>query len=392
MRSLTIGQARRTVLGAQGLDREVAPGRVDVRHLRGALARNHVVQLDSVNVNARAHYLPFLSRLGPYDPGRLDRWLWHSRETFEYPAHEASVQPVALHPLLRHRMAEGHRWGIDHTGEDREYAEDVLAQVAERGPLTVRDLDDAGGRGGSWWGWSSGRAALDWLYARGDIAVHHRDATFALHYDLTERVIPTEILALPTPTREEAQRELVRLAARACGVATARDLVDHFRLPIPEGRAAVAALVAAGELEPVRVEGWRDEAYLSPGARRPRRTDATALLSPFDPLVWFRPRAERLFDFTYRIEIYVPKAKRQYGYYVLPFLFGDRIAARVDLKSDRRAGALLVLGAWAEEHADRPAVARSLASRLREFATWQGLSEVAVSRNGDLADLVARHA
>ena len=387
MRSLTIGQARRYALGAQGFADARPAGRVDVRHLRRVLALNSVVQLDSVNVSARAHYLPFFSRLGAYDTDRLDDWLWRSRENFEYPGHEASVLPVTLHPLMRWRMARAHRWSsVERLAtEHPTYLDQVLSAVSEAGPLSVSDLESSGTRGGSWWGWNAGRVALDWLYVKGELAVHHRDPQFTLHYDLHERVIPDEVLALGTPTEVEAQRRLLLLAARAHGVGTARDLNDHFRLPITTSRELLADLASEGELVEVHVEGWRDPAYLHPEAVLPHRIEARALLSPFDPVVWFRERAERLFDFHYRIEIYVPREKRRYGYYVLPFLLDDRIQARVDLKSDRQAGVLRVLGSFAEDGVDVARVARELAAELTLYARWQGLGDVAVAPSGDLA-------
>lgn len=387
MRTLTIDQARRIALGAQGFGRPRPSGRVDVRHLRRVLETNSVVQLDSVNVAARAHEMPFFSRLGPYDVDRMLDWLWDGTENFEYPGHEASVMPLRVHPLLRYRMQRAHPWRSaqrileEHPG----YVDDVLAQVAASGPLSVRDLADAGSRRGSWWGWNIGRVALEWLYVSGALAIHHRDRAFTLHYDLPERVLPPQVLAMPAATRPQAHRELLLLAARGQGVGTVHDLADHFRLRTREARAAVDDLVAAGALEPVRVRGWDEPAYVLPDVVVPRRVRARALLSPFDPVVWFRPRALRLFDFHYRIEIYVPKPRRLYGYYVLPFLLDDRLVARVDLKSDRQAGVLRVLGAWAEDGVDRVRVARELADELRLFASWRGLTALDVADHGDLA-------
>ena len=388
MRTLRADQARRIALGAQGFARPRPAGRVDVRHLRRVLDHNAVVQLDSVNVAARAHYLPFFSRLGPYDRDRLDHWLWRSGENVEYAAgHEASVMPMAVHPLLRHRMTGIHPWGgVQRLAEEHPgYVDEVLAQVRARGPLSVSDLADAGSRGGSWWGWNLGRVALEWLYAKGDLAVHHRDRQFTLHYDDYARVIPPEIRARPAPPAPEAHRELLLLAARAHGVGTVHDLADHWRIPIGDARRALAALVEEGSLEEVRVAGWREPAYVRADVVLPRRIAARALLSPFDPVVWFRPRAERLFGFRYRIEIYVPRHKREYGYYVLPFLLGDRLVARVDLKADRAAGVLHVYGAFAEDGVDRVHVAGELATELATFAGWLDLDEVAVADRGDLA-------
>ena len=387
MRTLTIAQARRVALGAQGFARPRPDGRVDVRHLRRVLGHNGVVQLDSVNVAARAHYLPFFSRLGTYDRDRLDAWLWWSGENFEYWGHEASVMPMAVHPLLRHRMTGIHPWrGVQRLAEEHPgYVDQVLAQVRAEGPLSVSDLEHAGSRGGSWWGWNLGRVALEWLYAKGDLAIHHRDAQFTLYYDAYERVIPPAVRAAPLVPAPDAHRELLLLAARAHGVGTVHDLADHWRIRITDARSALAALLAVGAVEEVRVAGWREPAYLDPAAALPRRIRARALLSPFDPVVWFRPRAERLFGFRYRIEIYVPRHKREYGYYVLPFLLDDRLVGRVDLKADRGAGILRVHGAFAEEGVDRARVARALATELAQLAGWLGLEEIAVADRGDLA-------
>jgi uncharacterized protein YcaQ len=386
MRTIPLERARRIALGAQGFATPRPEGRVDVRHLRRVLDRNAVVQLDSVNVSARAHYLPFFSRLGPYDTGRLDRWLWHSRENFEHWGHEASVMPVSVHPLMRHRMRR-HPWkGVQRLADEHPgYIETVFDAVSADGPLSVSALERSGTRGRSWWGWNHGRIALDWLWVTGRLAVHHRDRSFKLHYDLPERVLPGSVLAAPTPPREEALKALLLHGARSHGIGTARDLADHFRINVPEARPLVAELVAEGALQEVRIDGWRDVAYLHPAAVAPRRVRARALLSPFDPVVWFRERAQRLFGFHYRIEIYVPAEKRRYGYYVLPFLLDDRIAARVDLKSDRGTGRLVAKGAWLEDGLDRTRVAGELAAELRTFATWQGLGDVEVADNGDLA-------
>jgi uncharacterized protein YcaQ len=269
-----------------------------------------------------------------------------------------------------------------------DYAARVLEEVRARGPLVAGDVAEPDGtqaRGGGWWGWTMAKATLEGHFARGTIAIaERRVAGFARAYDLAERVVPAEHTAR-VMAREDAQRELVRLATRAMGVATARDIADYYRMAPREARQRVVELVSAGELREVSVEGWREAAYLHADARQPRTISAGALLSPFDPVVWFRPRAERLFGFDYRIEIYVPKEKRKYGYYVLPFLLGDRLVARVDLKADRGTGRLLVLGAFLEPHAKSDDVAAPLASELRAMARWLGLDEVVAARRGNLA-------
>jgi len=359
------------------------------------LGRTRLLQIDSVNVFERAHYLPLFSRLGAYDKGLVDRAAYGGAELFEYWGHEASLLPVALHPLLRWRMeraaALGEGWGRTQrlASEQPALVERVLQRVRDEGPVTAADLHDgaAARPSGPWWDWSATKVALEHLFWTGQVTTADR-RSFTRLYDVTERVLPASVLALPTPSREDAQRELVRLAARAHGVATERDLRDYFRLRPVEAACAVRDLVEAGDLLPVEVEGWRQQAYLSPGAAVPRRVRASALLSPFDPLVWERARAGRLFGFDYRIEIYVPAAKRVHGYYVLPFLHDEAIRARVDLKADRQAGVLRVLAAWLEPGHDAGATALALRAELRRAADWQGLGEVVVEPRGDLAPLL----
>jgi uncharacterized protein YcaQ len=356
-----------------------------------------IVQLDSVNVFCRTHYLPIFSRLGPYPRGLFDTLAVHTataaparRELFEYWAHEASLVPVRLQPYLRWRMARAadDAWGgmrrLAH--DNPALLDDVLALVAELGPIRSGQTGAQRGarRPGAMWHWHEGKTALEYLFWSGQITAARR-VNFERYYDLPERVLPPEVMAAPTPAVDEAQRELVRVAARACGVATEADLGDYFRLPRAESKARVAELVAGGELVPVEVAGWRQPAFLWPGARRPRRVGARALLSPFDSLIWSRPRTERLFGFRYRIEIYTPASKRIHGYYVLPFLLGDQLVARVDLKSDRQLGVLRVQGAYAENGADRGYVARALADELTTVANWLELGGVEVVRQGDLA-------
>jgi len=377
--ALRPAEVRRIAVAAQGLDRP-RPGRVDVRHLRTVLERLHVVQIDSVNVLARAHELPFFSRLGPYDRARLHRWLWRSGEVFEYLGHEAAHLPTAHHHLFRHRMATAHPWRrIERLEAERPgYVASVLDEVAERGRLTAADLSDGGDRSGPWWGLSPGKVALEHHYAQGRLAIAERRPTFVTVYDLPERVVPAPVLAVPTPPAEEARRALLELAARAHGVGTAADLADYHRLSIGPARATLHDLAAEGRLERIAVEGWREAAYLHPQARRPRRVRARALLAPFDPLVWFRPRAERVFGFRYRIEIYVPAAQRVHGYYVLPFLLDDRLVARVDLKADRATRRLLVRSVHLEPDERTDVVVGPLARELAELARWLDLDDVTV--------------
>lgn len=396
---LSAAAARRIALAAQGFADPRPRGRVDARHLRRVLERVGILQLDSVNVFSRTHYMPLFSRLGPYPRETLDRLTAHTagpirRELFEYWAHEASLVPVELQPFLRWRMAraDADAWGgMRRIAQEHPHlVEEVLELVREQGPIRANDTsaaERARRRPGEMWNWHEGKVALEYLFWSGQVTAARR-VNFERRYDLPERVLPAEVVATPTPTVEEAQRELLRVSARAHGVATEPDLGDYFRLPRAESKARVAELVEAGELLPVTVEGWDAPAYLWPAARRPRRVRARALLSPFDSLIWFRPRTERIFGFRYRIEIYTPAEKRVHGYYVLPFLLDEELVARVDLKSDRQAGVLRVQGAYAEDGvAAEPArVAAELAAELRSVAGWLGLERgVEVAGRGDLA-------
>jgi uncharacterized protein len=396
---LTRLQARRIALAAQGFtDRpHTTPS---LKTLERTVARTGVLQVDSVNVLQRAHFMPLYSRMGPYDVDLLRRATTSSRRRrralVEYWAHVQALMPVDLWPLMRHRMehyrAERGKWGFtaDPTLEPR-----VRDAVRDRGPVTARDLEEelsTGPRSREHWGWnwSEARKVLDYLYLVGDVAIAGRNNQFEVVYDLPERVLPAAVLHAPTPTPQEAVTELVRRAARSHGVASLACLADYYRLRLQpatgaaSAKVAVEQLVEAGELTPVTVQGWRRPAFLHRDARLPRRVAARTLLSPFDPVVWERARAEALFDFSYRIEIYVPRAKRRHGYYVLPFLLGDRLVARVDLKADRATRRLMVPGAFAEAGA-APETADELAAELRRLAGWLGLDEVSVGVRGDLS-------
>jgi hypothetical protein len=391
MRELSNSQARRIALAAQGFADARPQGRVDRRHFRRVIDRIGLLQLDSVNVLQRSHYLPVWSRLGPYRIDALDEYTARSGEMFEYWGHVASLLPVHLHRLLRWRMdavQAGPRTGAM-LEEHPDYLESVLAEITEHGPLTVSDLSDPGTRTGPWWGHGKGKVALDWLFSKGVITAY-RNGNFGRLYDLPERIIPEEHLNAPAATAEEAFRELLLLSARHHGVGTAADLGDYYRLRMPVVRPILNELVAAGDLEEVQVEGWTQPAYMHPQARSPRRISTTALLSPFDPVVWERDRAERLFGFYYRIEIYVPEPQRVYGYFVLPFLMDDRLTARVDLKSDRKNSVLRVKGAFYESGEDPEVVAVRLAPELTAMSEWLGLGDVDVSDNGNLAPTLSR--
>lgn len=388
MRKMRNDQARRYALAAQGFADGRATGRTDVRHFRKVVSSLGLVQLDSVNVFSRTHYMPFFSRIGAYDTEALDQWVWRSGEMFEYWGHEASVIPTERHRLFRWRMSQALKWKrfTDLEENHPEYVEDVFRQVAERGPLRTRDLEAPGERDTTqMWGWSDGKVALEALFLKGRVTASDRP-NFIRMYDLPERVIPTEHLNSDTPGHDEALAELLVLAASSMGVATADDLADYYRIRMPAARPVLRRLVESGQLVEVDVAGWDRPGYLHPEAMLPRSARGTALLSPFDNLIWYRPRVERLWGFHYRIEIYVPEEQRVHGYYVLPFLMNGDLTARVDLKTDRRDNALQVRGAFAEPDVDKKAVGRALRRELDLVAGWLGLDDVVVARNGDLFD------
>jgi len=393
--SLTALQARRIALLAQGFgDRR--PGRPGKSHLKRVFERVGLIQIDSVNVLSRSHYLPPFARLGGYAHADLDALAWGRRKKlFEYWGHEASLIPLEHQPLFRWRMARaeagvGTYSGLARFGrEKRTYIEQVLDEIRRRGPLSAGELEQAGKGAGGWWGWSDGKRAVEWLFWAGLVTTATRRG-FERLYDLPERALPAEIIASPTPTVEDAQRALIEIAARAMGVATETDLRDYFRMAPTETRARIAELAEAGVLIPVQVRGWGKPAWRHHQAPRPKPVAATALLSPFDNLIWRRDRAERIFCFHYRIEIYVPADKRTHGYYVLPFLQNERLTARVDLKADRQAGVLRVQSAHREDHAEPEEIAPDLAMRLTDMARWMGLDEVAVKGHGETAEALRR--
>jgi len=382
--SLSLEHARRIVLAAQGFAGD-RPERPTAAHLRKTIDQLGLFQIDSVNVLTRAHYLPAFSRLGSFDRTLLERDAWgprRQRRLFEYWAHEASLLPLDLHPLLRWRMARAERGEIGYQGlkrfahELRPQAQEVLERIRGEGALTAADFENGSSKSG-WWEWSQTKHALEWLFWSGKITTATRRGSFARVYDLPERVLPSSVLDLPTPEVGSAQRALIERSARALGVATAADLRDYFRLKPDEGDHAIAALAEAGTLVPVRVEGWSQKAWMHRDARLPRRVRRAALLAPFDPLIWDRGRAERLFGFRYRIEIYVPQEKRTHGYYVLPFLMDEALVARIDLKADRQAGVLLAHRVTLEPGAPNETVAR-LADELSRMASWLGLEAVSI--------------
>ncbi len=429
---ISADEARRITLAGQGFSDSRPSGRVEARDLTRVIARVGVLQLDSVNVLCRSHYLPVFARLGPYPRELLDRMAWGGprRELFEYWAHQASLLPMSTYPLLRWRMRAAERWawdawspttrppadwsrsldpalrlapwavisGMTRLSKERPHlVGEVLAVVAERGPVAASEADPDGRRHGDgqdfgtgrMWNWHDTKIALEWLLYTGKVATAARRG-FERLYDLTERVIPADELAAPAPSPEDAQRELVRIAARAHGIATYKQLHDYFHLPTEHSRARVAELVEAEELIPVQVEGARQQMYLWRGAAVPSRVHARALLSPFDSLIWDRDRTLRLFDFHYRISIYTPAARRTHGYYVMPFLLGDRLVARVDLKADRRRSELAVPAVYSERGVRESDVVAELAEELRLTASWLDLDRVVVNSRGDLAAPLSR--
>jgi len=382
--SFSLKQARRLALAAQGFQGRRSPVVVQPLHVNRLIERLGVVQIDSVNALVRSHYLPLFSRLGNYAADLLDQAAWSQgrrRTLFEYWGHEASLLPMSLYPLMRWRMAraargEGIYQQMARFGREQQATiRRVLALVEECGALGAGSLSSREEKAGPWWDWSAEKHALEWLFAAGEVTVAGRRG-FERLYDLPERVIPGAVLGQPPIDEAEAQRGLLRQAALALGVATEKDLRDYYRLDPADSRARLAELVEAGEIEVCQVQGWRQPAYCPVGIKVPRKVEASALLSPFDSLIWERSRTERLFDFRYRLEIYTPQHKRVYGYYVLPFLHGERIAARVDLRAERAQGRLAVHAVHEEEQGLDEAGMLALATHLRQLADWLGLADI----------------
>jgi uncharacterized protein len=388
---ISLAAARRIALAAQGFaDRRPAPMAADRRHARKVVGRLGIIQVDSVNVLTRSQELPMFARLGPHRRDLIPSMIG-AGELFEYWAHEASLVPVTTEPLLRWRMYAARSldagWGgLVRFARDRpQFIEDVYAAVVAQGPIAASELaPPRKEKAGPWWSWGDEKVALEFLFWCGRISARRRPQTFEREYVAFERIIPAAILALPTPSVEEAHRELLMMSAASHGIGTRTDLDDYFRLKRAQPR--IDELVEEGRLLQVEVEGWTKPAYLHPSAVLPKRVSARALLSPFDSLVWERTRTENLFGMRYRIEIYVPQEKRQFGYYVLPFLLGEELVGRVDLKSDRKAGTLLVQAAWGEPGIHEAEVAAELAAELVSMAEWLGLSSVTVTGRGDLGE------
>lgn len=391
---LSLPAARRVALAAQGFGRPRPAGDPGARAVADVVRRLGVVQIDSVNVLARAQYLPILARIGRYDRSRLDDCSGRApRSLFEYWGHEAALLPVGMHRLMRWRMDRVHddAWGgmVRVQREQPQLVREVAEVVRTSGPITATELEavfahiERGERGHWGWNWSAVKRSLEYLFWAGEITSAGRDSAFRRRYAAPEAVLPRAALSAPTPTPAQAHRELVAIAARALGVACAADLADYFRMPVAATRAAIAELLSAGELVTVAVDDW-PTSYAPAGFSVPRRVPASALLAPFDPLIWFRPRTERLFGMHYRIGIYTPAEQRVHGYYVLPFLHDEQLVARVDLKADRATGRLLVQSAHPEAGIS-PESVEALAGTLHETAEWLGLAEVHMAPVGDLA-------
>lgn len=396
MKEVSRSEARRLALHSLGFT-AMRPARAGAAHVRATAGRLGAIQIDSVNVLARAHYLPTFSRYGAYPATALDDLAHRKRELFEYWGHAACFLPLELYPLMRWRMdLRVERWAMFER-KQKDYMEAVYREVAERGPIAAGDISIAGKSTGPWWGWSEGKLAVELLFREGRLAVAGR-RNFERLYDLPERVIPKEALEAPAVSPDDAKKELFVRAATAMGVGTMKDIAQYFhvdgwwdrmavdgRVPPSNTQRLFDELVEAGRLEPVRVEGWKRTGYIAPGVKIPRAVDARAIVSPFDPILWERKWTKSVFDFDYQIEIYVPAPKRIYGYYVLPFLMGDNFAARVDLKADRKTSTLLVHAAYVEPGRNPRTVAAGLADELRAMAAWLKLGSFQVTTKGNLA-------
>ena len=390
-------EARRIALAAQGFTQQSRETKAGWPKLSAAIDAMHLLQIDSVNVLSRSHYLPLFSRIGAYDRATLDQHTLAktNRKVFECWAHEASLVPLNLHPLMRWRMnrarnGDGIYGSFDRFAKtEKAFLKNTLQFIEKNGPKTASAIPGAGKSAGGWWGWSKGKLAMECLFDHGFITTSHR-VGFERIYDITERVIPAEVLAAPTPTEDETFQQLMLMATEAQGIGTEFDLRDYFRLPVAEARRALHALVTSKQLEQVEVQGWSMPAYVPHDIKRTRKVGGTALLSPFDPLVWNRDRASRLFDFHYRIEIYTPQHKRKFGYYVLPFLYGEDLAGRFCLKADRENEVLRVNTSHHDDKHSPPELAKAAAEELRRMAGWLRLKDVQIIKKGNLAQAMAK--
>ena len=392
-KNFTLAEARRIALAAQGFDQARPSAVVKATQIRRVIDRLGLLQLDYVNVLIPAHLLVIFSRLGPYDRAMFHDVIYGNCDYIEHWAHEACIVPACHWSELQYRRDDYQPYSngaITKLRNKTKYLTEIYDFIAYNAPLTSGDLPPARAvkrKPGEWFR-SLPRRAIDYHFGKGAVAVADRLPNFQRLYDLTERLIDAEHLDRAV-TRGEAHRTLLKQAATAFGIATADDLIDYYRMNAKEARTHIAELVEVGTLRPVQVEGWQQTAYIVRGARQPKKLNASALISPFDPAVWYRPRAERLFNFHYRIEIYVPAKKRQWGYYVLPFLLDDKIVARVDLKADRKNGTLLVLASHPEAGIDSERTISKLAGELDTLAQWLGLARIKVSRRGPFARALA---
>ena len=392
-------EARRLSLAAQGFGLHDRNAASSWSALAKTIDRLHLLQIDSVNVLVRSHYLPLFSRLGNYDRSVLDNRTLapKNRHVFECWAHEASLVPLPLHPIMRWRMQRALKGDATYgamnrfAAENKKFLGDTMKFIVSHGPVTAADVPGGGKSAGGWWSWSKGKLALETLFSQGLVTTAHR-TNFARAYDISERVIPPEIFNLPTPSEAETFRTLIEKSAQALGVATETDLRDYFRLPVAEAKQAIRDCVSEGTVQQVNVESWEKPAYVLSGLSLPRKTsDVATLLSPFDPMVWNRDRAQRLFNFHYRIELYTPQHKRKFGYYVLPFLSGDRMIGRVCLKADRATQTLNVNTSHIEDGGDATHTASLLATELQRLAAWLCLENIIVKNSGSLARSLKRH-
>jgi len=390
MTSLSIHQARRIALAAQGFAKGRPSGRIDRRHLRQCMNTMEVVQLDAVPVIVRTQYMPFFSRLGSYRQTLFDEIAYHDDQWYELWAHEASIAPVEIEPYFRFdkvRAAEGATWKSLHqlATQEPSYIKKVLREVSLNGPLEAKDLSDPQPRVVTGWGHrSKGQLALNWLYRIGEVGIR-RGPNFEKRFDLLERIVPAHILNFPTPNYQEALRNLLLRSAKTCGVATSRDLIDYFRLPKKEAKTAIKELAENDELEEVQVESWKECAYIPKSITIPRAIDVCALISPFDPIVWNRSRTQRLFDFQYKLEIYTPESKRQFGYYVLPLLVGERLVGRFDVKNVRDQKTLHVKASYIEKVAEKEEIAQKTFQELTNLASFIGAERIRIDRKGNFA-------
>ena len=377
--SLSIADARRIALAAQGFDTARPQTKATQRHVDALISRLGVIQIDSVNVLVRSQELPLFARLGNHDRNAIPK-ATEAQKLFEYWGHEAAHLPVDLHPLFRWKMDAARTGKVTHWGltsfyeENKAFVKRTLKHVASNGPTTSRELSTRTEKKGTWWDWDEAKVALEYLFLTGELMSRGRGSDFARIYDTPERVLPQRIIDAATPSEHDARKQLLVRSAIAQGVATASDLADYYRQKLVTVKPLIAELVEEGELREVAVNGWTEKAFVHRNTKLPKQLHATALLSPFDSLVWCRPRNERLFNFHYRIEIYTPKEKRKFGYYVLPFMMNGEMVGRVDLKADRANSKLLVHSVHTEKDVKRSSINDALNTELRAMATWLGLN------------------